>query len=208
MPNDSDIAAAKRALRERFSEARLALSDAAYRTASAAICRRILELPEVGRAATLSVYWPLLLRKEVDTRPLIAALCAQGRRVLLPVVAEFEAAPTLGHVEFTGEEHLIENAWGVLEPAGPPVPAREIELCIVPALGAGRNLHRIGYGRGFYDAFLRTCAVPAIVPVFGVCLIDEIPAEAHDAPVHRVVTEAETVGESSSPSRNTGTGDS
>lgn len=193
MPHPPDIASAKRALRERFQRVRTALEEDEYREASEAICERLAAIPQISDASTVSIYWPLLVRREVDTRPLIDRLLADGKRVVLPVVAGFESAPEMGHVAYAGEENLETNRWGLREPAGEPVPASEIDAVVVPALGAGRNLHRVGYGRGYYDAFLRDRAIPAFSPVFAACLVDEVPGEAHDVRLHGVVTERETV---------------
>ena len=51
---------------------------------------------------------------------------------------------------------LIENKYKILEPETIPVDDLEIiDLVIIPALCADRNGYRIGYGKGYYDRFLR-----------------------------------------------------
>jgi 5-formyltetrahydrofolate cyclo-ligase len=192
-----NVADEKAALRERFAQVRLALSEEEYYTASKAICERLSTVPEIASAGTISVYWPLLVRREVDTRTFIERLVGEGRRVVLPVVLDFQSAPEMGHVAYAGESKLRPNRWGLLEPVGDPVPAGQIEACVVPALGAGRNLHRIGYGRGFYDAFLKSVTVPAAAIVFSGCLIDHVPQESHDVALTAVLTEHETVRDGS-----------
>jgi 5-formyltetrahydrofolate cyclo-ligase len=190
---DPAIAAAKAALRAQFRAARLALSDADYAAASGEICARLAAQPEIRDARVVSVYWPLVPRREVDTRPLIAALRQRGATVVLPVTEPGRARPTMHHVAFTGEEALRATSWGLLEPAGPPFPAGAIEAVVVPALGAGRNGHRIGHGAGYYDAFLATCAAPALAAVFDACLVDHVPTEPHDVPLTAIITETASV---------------
>jgi 5-formyltetrahydrofolate cyclo-ligase len=189
----ADSAEIKAALRERFHAARLALSEAESAQRSAAICARILALPEIEGAKTVHVYWPLVHRREVDTRPLIRHLHGRGHRVVLPVVATTPGAPELGHVVFIGEENLRANPWGILEPEGPAVPTSEIDAVVVPAFGAGRNGHRIGHGWGYYDAFLTGLDAVTIGAVYAACLVATIPAEAHDVPLDIVVTENEVI---------------
>lgn len=189
MPN-----ADKAALRARFRAVREALSPEAYAAASAAICERIAALPEVERAQTVHVYWPLVHRREVDTRPLIRRLVARGARVVLPVVVGFEGAPVLRHVAFRGEEHLQPNRWGIDEPIGPEeVSPEELDAVVVPALGAGRDGHRLGHGRGFYDAFLAGCPAARIGAVYAATLVPRVPAEPHDVPLDVIVTEEEVL---------------
>lgn len=75
---------------------------------------------------------------------------------------------------------------------GPP-PA-EFDLILVPMLGFDDQLQRIGYGGGYYDKFLATQPHASKI---GVCfelgrLDQPIPAEPHDIPLERVVTELES----------------
>lgn len=188
-----DAAEAKRALRVRFRNARLALSDGEAEAHSAAICERIAALPEIGAARTVHVYWPILARREVDTRPLIHALHAEGKAVVLPVVVGYEGGPTLRHVRFEGEDRMQPNRWGIPEPVGTDeVEPGALDVVVVPAFGAGRNGHRIGHGAGFYDTFLAGVRAPALGAVYADCLVEHVPAEPHDVPLDVIVTEQET----------------
>ncbi len=203
---NTDIASEKDVLRARFRAARAALSDEDYAAHSAAVCDRIASLPEIERARTVHVYWPLVQRRELDTRPLIRLLAANGKRVVLPVVAAFEGAPRLRHVAFAGEGRMRPNRWGIPEPRDTPeVDPGALDAVVVPAFGAGRNGHRIGHGRGFYDAFLAAVDAPAVGAVFAGCLVERVPAEPHDVPLDIVVTEREAwrISEPASDSEGT-----
>ncbi len=187
---------AKAALRARFRRARAALTEAAYAEKSAAITERLLALPEVDEAAVVHAYWPHVRRREVDVRPLVEALHVRGVTVALPVVASFaRGAPRMEHRRYDGPGCLRPNRWGLAEPAGTrAVPPEALDLVVVPAFGAGRNGHRIGHGRGYYDAFLAPLHaaprhVPTVCPVYDTCLVEAVPAEAHDVPLHVLVTE-------------------
>ncbi len=188
----------KAVLRRRFADYRRALSEEDYARYSAAIVARTMALPELRAAATVHLYWPLTARREVDTRPLAASLHEAGKTVVLPVVADFSrtagTTPRLRHLALEGAAALRENRWGVHEPiGGRTVPVEEIDVVIVPALGAGRNGHRIGHGLGFYDEFLKTTGAPKIGLVYAACLVEAVPAEAHDVPLSLLVTEEEVV---------------
>ena len=168
------------------------LPPADHAARSEAIVARLLALPEVAAAQTVHVYSPLLLRGEVDTRLFVAALRFAGKRVVLPRVVS-RMPPVLEHVLMTPGEALRPGPYGVWEPEGGVlIDPAEIDLVVVPALGADRAGVRLGYGGGFYDAFLAGLRAATVAPVFAGCFVERLPAEPHDVPVHIVVTETET----------------
>lgn len=190
------VAGEKAALRARFRAYREGLSAEDYAARSAAISARILALPEVAQAATVHCYWPLLERGEVDVRPVIEGLRAAGKQIVLPVVETFERGtpPRLRHVALESPEAMQTNRWAIAEPVGGKrVSIERLDVVVVPALGAGRNGHRLGHGHGYYDAFLRRVAVPTVGAVYAASLVEAVPAEPHDVPLTIIVTEDETL---------------
>ena len=185
-------------LRTRFAAYRRSLSEAEYAQRSAAIVARAQALRELNAAACVHVYWPLIQRHEVDTRPLIAWLYQAGKQIALPVVNTFgktaRATPRLRHVRYDPATPLTTNRWGIHEPnGGTGVPIDDIDAVVVPALGAGRNGHRIGHGFGYYDELLAEVQRPAIGLIYAACLVDAVPAEKHDRPLSVILTEDEVI---------------
>ncbi|MDT0630611.1 5-formyltetrahydrofolate cyclo-ligase [Rubrivirga litoralis] len=184
------MAAEKAAWRERFRAARRALPAEARAAASAAVCARVLALPEIQAAGTVHAFWPLA--DEVDLRPALAVLRERGVVVALPVVA---GPRRLVHRAFEGEGALRAGRWGTREPApsAPDVRPAALDVVLVPGLAFGRDGSRLGYGGGFYDAFL--AQTPALrVGVGGAAsLVASVPTEPHDARLDAVVTDAEVV---------------
>lgn len=192
----ADLEGRREDLRALFKSRREGLSAADYAARSAAIARLAWTLPELQAARTVLAYWPLTHRREVDTRPLIRQLRADQKQIVLPVVVMFHPGatdtPRLTLGRFTGEAALRPNRWGIHEPApGKTVPLEEIDAVIVPALGAGRNGHRLGHGFGYYDELLAGLQAPSICLVYADCLVDEVPAAPHDQPVSVIVTNDE-----------------
>ena len=175
-------------MRARFRVRRAAVPGRA--AVDAAIVAHVLALPEVGAARVVLAFWPLLGRGEVDVRPLVAALVARGAVLALPVVVA-GAAPRLAARRFTSEAALVPGPWGLLEPApdAEPVAADTVDVVVVPALALGRDGSRLGYGGGYYDAFLPTTRALRLGVVPQRCLVDALPTEAHDACLDVVVTE-------------------
>lgn len=177
--------------RMQFRSYRQTLSADAYATLSARICCHTLALPAVGDAAVVHTYWPVPEKGEIDTRPLIRALHEQEREVVLPVVTSYDPAlPSMEHRRYTGPSEMTTNRWGIREPVDTQrVAPDRFDVVIIPALGADRRGHRIGYGSGYYDAFLQEIDVPRVVLTYDACLVPAIPAEPHDVPGTVVVTE-------------------
>lgn len=187
------VRAEKAQWRERFRTTRLALAPEARLAAAEAIAARVQTLPAWSDARCVALYWPLLARGEVDTRLLIEAAAA-GKTVALPVVAS-ASPPVLVFRQLDAGLELANGRWGLMQPpeAAASIAPKDIELVIVPAFGAGRNGARIGHGGGFYDAFLPTTSALRVGVVYAACLVDRLPAEAHDAHLDWIVTEREAV---------------
>ena len=192
-----DVAAEKAAFRARFRAFRMNLSPEDHAARSAALVARVLALPELSAARTVHVYWPHARLREVDTRPLAAALHAAGKTVVLPRVASADPPALALHAVPPGAP-LVAGPFGLFEPPpGPTVPPDALDLAVLPGLGADRHGVRLGYGRGFYDRLLGGRGVPTVLAVFAECLVSRLPAGPDDVPVKVVVTELETLRPSS-----------
>ena len=70
----------------------------------------------------------------------------------------------------------------------------EIEAVLVPAVAFDGRGYRIGYGGGYYDRFLPEVPQAArIGAAFSCQVVAEIPADSHDVPADRIVTEREII---------------
>ena len=84
------------------------------------------------------------------------------------------------------------DAWDMPVPrAHAPVRTATLTAVIVPGLAFDRRGHRLGRGAGVYDRFLATLAPHTlrigVIP--DAQLVDALPTEPHDVPMHLVVTE-------------------
>jgi 5-formyltetrahydrofolate cyclo-ligase len=85
---------------------------------------------------------------------------------------------------------------------GMPIPSTgvgatptELDAVLIPAAAVDRAGNRLGWGKGFYDRFLSSVeGDPLLIAVsFDSDRVDQIPTEAHDAPVDAILTETEIV---------------
>lgn len=191
--SQDDTPLSKGTLRKTFAAARRELSIHEVKEKSAAVQHQLTALSVVQQAECLHAFWPIARENEVDIRAFVDAQYKRGATVALPVVTcSNPDAPAMTQRAFTGRDDLKENRWGIMEPVdGPFVDPGDIDLVLIPALGAGRDGHRIGHGWGYYDRFLAT--IPGairIVLAFDTCIRDTVPSDAHDVPAHIVVTES------------------
>ena len=170
------------------------MSPAEFALVNTAIMDRLVSLPELLQADTIHCFWPIQDKRELDTTPAIKFLQSQGKRIVLPVVLSFEDPPRMAHRFYDRETNLKTNRWGIKEPVhGAPVAPSQLDAVIVPALGVDREGYRLGFGKGFYDAFLVECNCPFICPLPSNGLLDAMPALPHDIPVDIIVTEKEVI---------------
>ncbi len=176
-------------LRDRVRRNRAALPESAAQTRSARITETLEALPSYRAASAIGLFWPLDGKREVDLRSLDSAARAAGKRVYYP----FLRGKTTGFALVEDPASLVESEWGFLQPAAsvPSATRGEIEWIVVPALLIASDGHRLGYGRGFYDATLPDFCPPAVsVGVgFDFQLVPELPSEPHDVPVDWVVSD-------------------
>ena len=182
-------AAEKAAWRERFRAVRRSLGAAARAEASRRIAARVAALPEVGAAGAVHLFWPL--PDEVDLRSLADALRQHGVTVVLPAVVGPRA---LAHRRYLGRDALVAGPWGLMEPTpdAPAVDLAALDVVVVPALALGRDGSRLGFGGGYYDAFLATIPALRVGVAFASCVVEAVPTEPHDGRMDVVVTEDET----------------
>lgn len=126
-------------------------------------------------------------RKEVNTHSLLKDLISSGKKVIVPVT-DFETGE-LKHSELWSFKDLKENKWGVLEPDEIHPQKQKTDLILVPLLAADKDFNRLGYGKGFYDRFLKKENAVKIGLLFDGFLVDQIPVENFDEKLDILITE-------------------
>ncbi|MPY49159.1 5-formyltetrahydrofolate cyclo-ligase [Streptomyces acidicola] len=182
-------------LRQGFLTVRKGLTADDVRRAADALAVRALGLPELAQARTVAAY--VSVGNEPGTLTLLDALHARGVRVLLPVLMEdndldwgaYEGEGSLVRVQHGGKMALLEPAGERLDPAA----VERADAVLLPGLAVDTRGMRLGRGGGSYDRVLarleRAGADPALVVLlYDTEVVDRVPEEPHDRPVHAVVT--------------------
>ncbi len=184
---------AKSVLRKRARALRNSIPREAIAERSARIVDRLLGLTCVDKAGTISLFWPIEGRNEVDLTGLDGRLRAMGKRVAYPSIDPETRVMTFRFVD--DPAGMAERGLGFREPEEGAPEAEVLDVVVVPALQVDGKGHRIGYGAGFYDRALLRFAPPAVAVAvaFGFQLIAEVPVTEGDVAVDLVVTDEQVI---------------
>ncbi|MGI6452169.1 MAG: 5-formyltetrahydrofolate cyclo-ligase [Syntrophomonadaceae bacterium] len=176
-------------LRQIMKEKRNTLSDTAVNALSCQVIKGLRRLEPIKRANSIMSYCSI--KNEVNLDLFNHEEWMAGRRILLPRVA----GPDIEAVEFTGHNQLHRGPLGIREPQGNPVPPESIDVVLVPGLCFDPQGYRLGYGKGYYDRFLRSLSARTFI--CGVCydfqVVPDVYPHEKDEKVHWIVTDASEV---------------
>ncbi|HPE81903.1 MAG TPA: 5-formyltetrahydrofolate cyclo-ligase, partial [Gammaproteobacteria bacterium] len=139
------------ALRRQLKQLRSSLSARARSDAEALVIHQLLHQPRFLRARRVAGYFGR--NGEIDPMPLLARAAAMHKHCYLPVLHPFRAG-SLWFCRWHPGERLRLNRYGIPEPvpsAGAMIPARWLDVVVVPLLGFDSDCHRLGMGGGYYD---------------------------------------------------------
>jgi len=188
----------KRKLRQEFLKKRNNLSRNEIDSKSEKIEKALFALPEFQRAKTIMFY--VSFRSEVETEKMIRNALNLRKRVVVPVV-EGEKIVVSEIKNFKKE--LTKGSFGIREPKKEfrrRVEQKDIDLVVVPGVVFDKMGGRLGYGRGYYDRFLRSksirlkrgcshqCALIGLA--FDLQITRKIPLVEKDVKVDKIVTES------------------
>lgn len=119
------------------------------------------------------------LPDEPDTLPILQQTLADGKRLLLPRVAE---AGCMDWVEIPDLALLQRGAFGILEPPADCLTVRPPEeaLLLIPCLAVSPDGVRLGRGGGYYDRFLAHAKGSRLLLCPSALILPEVPADNWD----------------------------
>ncbi len=167
------------------------MTDVERAAAASAIAVAVhAELDRLATGAVVALY--AAKGSEVPTEAIDAAARERGLVVVYPRVTDGERVLSFAAVE---RSSLVTAKYGLLEPrAGEPVIALgEIAMFVVPGVAFDRDGYRVGWGRGHYDATLAVAPRGRRIALAFECqIVESVEHEAHDAPMHAIITEVAT----------------
>lgn len=185
----SDIRSSVRQLRKNLS------ADFQHHAAQN-IATRVMELPRVQNAHTVSLF--LSFDGELNTRPLIERLWLAGKSIYLPVLHPFSRGNLL-FLRYSAESEMVLNHFGIEEPrlnVQQVLPVSRLDIIFTPLVAFDATGQRLGMGGGFYDrtlqdwesAYLQQCGPYPIGLAHDCQRVDALPVQEWDVPLPEIIT--------------------
>ena len=153
------------------------------------IVQKVIAHPDYQKARVVALYRSM--SSEVNTNELIRHALENGKIVVLPRVENEE----LVFYQITSStEKLIKSRFGVEEPEAKDnmrVSKDRIDLVIVPGVCFDIEKSRMGFGKGYYDRFLKDMVAMKI----GICFEEQVikeellPVSEYDVRMDQLITD-------------------
>jgi len=181
----------KAEIRKRILEIRKNLTINEVEVKSEAILQNVLKTPEYMEADNVLLYADY--NNEVMTRGIFEDAVMRNKRVYFP--KSDGLTNTMVFYRTLSVSQLKKGFMGIPEPKENMqlryrFNANEDTLVILPGVAFDTAGFRIGYGKGFYDKFLSSRRQLSTMALAFACqIIEELPSEAHDIKMDKIVTE-------------------
>ncbi|MDW8300882.1 MAG: 5-formyltetrahydrofolate cyclo-ligase [Bacteroidia bacterium] len=154
------------------------------------IIRNVLNFFDIRPTHYIHLFFSIVQKNEVQTMPLFEKLTQ-----IVPVEHCFTsfidyATNTLHHTQISKECTWQTDRYGIPVPHPLiPVPNPKLDLIFVPLVAFNTNNHRIGYGKGYYDKFLKEYPQATTIGLAFEGQKADFEPEKHDIPLKYIVTE-------------------
>ncbi len=146
-------------LRHIYKERRQQLKNSQLTILNDLLLIQFQKLP-VDIPALIMTYAPIARWNEFDPQ-LITDYCYfnnPGQQLFYPLITDVEAVSTMMPVLVNDATTFELSAFGFSQPVdGIHVSPEDIDMVIVPLLAFDEKGYRVGYGKGYYDKFLKKC---------------------------------------------------
>ncbi|MEJ1221287.1 5-formyltetrahydrofolate cyclo-ligase [Sediminicola sp. 1XM1-17] len=151
----------KKELRSKYLSLRNSITLDQLEDQSLLLANTLLDIP-IWNFSFYHLFLPIAKKKEIDTSYILSILQGKDKNVVIPKMVDNQR---LTHFLLTDNTVIKPNSWGVPEPLdGLEVPPNKIDVVFIPLLAFDEKGNRVGYGKGFYDIFLKECR-PNVVKI-------------------------------------------
>ena len=180
-------------LRRQLRSRLLTMAPSEQKAKSRKACQNLISTGQFQHASIVMIY--LSLPHEVDTSEAILHAWQLGKIVAVPKIS-WQQRHMIPVQIMSLETGLSTGTLGLRSPVtGVPIPFRDIDLVVAPALGYDRRGNRLGRGGSFYDRFFANKDLRAVRCglAFAEQVVESIPVTENDEPVHMLVTDEEII---------------
>ena len=182
----------KAQLRKEFLKKRDSMSRDEILKKSQLIESRLFITDEYREAELILLY--ASYGSEVHTFGIMERALKDGKRVAFPKCVNVDGSPSMEFYEVHSISELSDGYKGILEPDTQNHSLKKVtgsaDLCIVPGVSFTRRGYRIGYGKGFYDRYIRSGGAKKYIGIsFKSQLTHDFPTDETDMAVDALITE-------------------
>lgn len=179
---------AKAEIRKRIMAARTALTLKEQEEKSYRIQCRVMELSWFKEAETVFLYMDC--RAEVRTSLLLKQCFLEGKQVGIPKIL----GEDMHFYKMRHPEDVEAGYFNILEPVSGEILEPKNALVVVPGVAFDEKRMRMGYGKGFYDRYLKAHPRYRTVAIAYDCqLVQSLPSEDHDIIPDILLTETRKI---------------
>ena len=145
------ITADKTFLRSHYKKKRLSLTKQEVDHLSQRVCEQLDKL-SIWRLKHYHIFISISKYNELDTSSIINKLKSEKKIIIVPKISNNE----LVHIAINDQTEFSINEYGIKEPNnGNHFIIENLDLIFIPLLAYDLEGHRVGYGKGYYDRFLK-----------------------------------------------------
>jgi len=145
------ITADKTFLRSHYKKKRLSLTKQEVDHLSQRVCKQLDKL-SIWRLKHYHIFISISKYNELDTSYIINKLKSEKKIIIVPKISNNE----LVHIAINDQTEFSINEYGIKEPNnGNHFIIENLDLIFIPLLAFDLEGHRVGYGKGYYDRFLK-----------------------------------------------------
>ena len=145
------ITADKTFLRSHYKKKRLSLTKQEVDHLSQRVCKQLDKL-NIWKLKHYHIFISILKYNELDTSSIINKLKSEQKIIIVPKISNNE----LVHIAINDETEFGLNEYGIKEPNdGNHFVIENLDIIFIPLLAFDIEGHRVGYGKGYYDRFLK-----------------------------------------------------
>jgi 5-formyltetrahydrofolate cyclo-ligase len=175
----------KTSLRDAMLNQRLALTQDEVHMFSVSLLEQLIHNARIHNARTIGLFHP------IKNEPNLLGMTHlfPDKQFYLPKVHDGRMDYVVYHEAHSQMLSPLEKSpLNILEPIGHTYYELPLDVILIPALAIDMNFHRLGFGKGFFDAYLaRLRPKHVLAVIYPFQYVNTLPHEAHDERVDDVV---------------------
>ena len=174
-------------VRKDMKSKRLGLSLNDVKNLSLAVTKNLFSLEFINKKQNFFIYNSI--KNEVDTAEIITTLLYSGKTVAFPLINGLDLTPAIP----LDYEYVL-DVLGCKIPKNYSV-MTNVDVAIIPLVACDENKNRIGYGKGYYDRFLKDKNCIKIGLAYDFQVLKNITPNSWDIPLDYIITPTRIIGD-------------